>query len=363
MVTNFTRRQFIELSTLLYLSSCSHVIPLTSKKSKDKYLITNAPRAGYGNSNEFVITPPGSVEIFNSETGTISDIKIDFFGHTLLQNPLRKNLIYTFGQYGMQGSLIDIESEKCVQSIKAAPHCTFMGHAGFIEQKNVLYTTEHDHNKNEGFITFRDPTSLIELNKIKSGGRKPHDTTYLMNHNSIVVINAEGPSSLVYINVNDGKIVNQIFLSEGQSGNYSHFEISTDDWIVALPRKSTSRINLIDPSGRITALEHPETKSPGALSSCFIKNSDYIAVTYPEAGFIQIWNYKTKKSIGHIQLPNPRGLVQIENDRNKNYSFLASVADTNLMVLVNIDKNEQITVDQFHSKFGGKGSHMVKIQT
>jgi hypothetical protein len=360
---SLTRRQCIELSTLLLLSSCTHTHTLTTKKTKEKYLITNAPLAGYGNSNEFVVTPPGSIIVYNSESDAISDIQIDFFGHTLLQNPINKNLVYTFGQYGMLGAIIDIDSEKCVRYIKAPEHGTFMGHAGFIEQQNSLYTTEHDHNKHEGYVVFRDPLSLKELTRFKSGGSKPHDTIYLKETHTIVVINAEGPSSLVYIDAKNGKIVNKIFLTDGQFGNYSHFEISTDGWIVALPRKSRSRINLIDPLGNISTIEHPKTTLPGILSARFITNSNYVVVTYPEAGFIQIWNYKTKESVANIKLPNPRGLVQIENELSGASSFLASSGDTNLMALVKIDKNQQVTVSQFHSKFGGKGSHMVSIRT
>jgi hypothetical protein len=363
MIHSLTRRQFVEFSSLLLLQACVHTNITGSKKSQTKYLITSAPNAWYGHSDEFVVTPPGSISIFNLEAQTTSKIKIDFFGHTILQNLVNKNLVYTFGQYGMLGALIDLDSEKCIKYINAARFCTFMGHADFIENKNIIYTTEHDHNKLAGYVVFRDPSSLKELSRFESGGGLPHDTTFLKDQNTIVVINARGPSSIVYLDINNGKVLNKIYLQDGQFGNYSHFEISADGWIIALPRRTKSRINLIDPGGKTFLLDHPETDTPGALSHLFIKNSSYVVVTCPEAGFVQIWNYKTQQSIANIKLSNPRGLIQVESAQIESHSFLVSLANTNSIVLITIEKNQKVTTNEFRSEFGGKGSHMINLKT
>ncbi len=360
-----SRRRFVKFSSLLLLPSCIHKVQHTSSvgKSRNLYLLTNAPEAAYGKSNEFVVTPPGSIEIFDSESKTFNSIKIDFFGHTVLHNTINTNLIYSFVQYGVLGAIIDIEALRCHSYIKASADCTFMGHAGFIEKSSVVYTTEHDHKNNEGLIVFRDSLSLKEIHRIHSGGKKPHDTTYLKNNDTIVVINAHGPSSLAYLNAHTGTMTNKVLINEGVSGNYAHFEISDDGWVIALPRRSKSRVNLIDPFGEIYTLEHPNTKSPGVLSSCFIRNSNYVVITYPESNFIQIWNYKAKQSIANVKINNPRGIAQIESAVQDTFSFLVSSADSDLIFLFMIESNQNVSVKQFHVSFGGKGSHLIHIKS
>lgn len=363
---NFSRKKFIIGSAGLILLGPSLVfsakkkINKTSIEKSEKFLICDAPEGAYGNSNEFVVSDAGSVQIYDLATQKNSQIPLDFFGHTLTFNPDESHIVASFEQYGMRGALIDLKKQKVLKTIKAEAANTFMGHVVFLPGKKQLLTTEHNHTKDQGEIVVRDAVTLKPLRSFRSYGKKPHDCRLDQSGETIIVANAARESSLVYINIADGKLLGKLSLVDKDKAMHSHFEISNDGWIIVGPRRNEARVNLVSPQREIFTLEHPKTTKPGVLSLAFIPQTELVVGTYPEANIVQIWNYKTRKVVESVSLPTPKGVLFDVHSKSTNPELYISLEYGKSLKKITIENNVKAIVTDANFKFGGTGAHLAR---
>lgn len=333
--------------------------------SLENFLINNAPAGGYGSAEKVVVSPPGSVEIYNNISKRINKIDLLFFGHTLMQNPQKSNHFYTFEQFGKRGALLDIKNLAVVGTIEAEENNVFMGHSIYVPAKNVILTSEQNHETKKGEISVRDPITLKQLRKFSSNGLRPHDCHYIAETNSIAVINDFGPSNISYIDVESGKVQKEIFLDKQSKIKFNHFEISKDNWICAGARKPSPHVVLVNPEGKLLKLEHPPGISEtGILSIAFLEHGDFVAVTYPESKMVAVWNYKKMENAGYVTLPTPKGILNLKSDaksiKSNEVSFLVSLEFERGLKKLTVSKNKKLIVSPYETKFGGTGAHLVR---
>ena len=125
------------------------------------------------------------------------------------------------------------------------------------------------------------------------------------------------------------------------------------------PRKRGNPPIIISPHGTQHQLPEPKSKKKGVLSILFIKNTDFVAATFPEANFLQIWDYKRQVVVKSFPLKNPRGLIMDTFNENES-TFLVTSADDSTLSKVTIKQNE-ILLSKYEFKYGGKGAHISKI--
>lgn len=358
------RRQFIVktsgLIALTQLGPYTNAITKFVENKKNNFLlICDTPTPEYGKSSDFVVTSPGSIQIYDTKNNTTKKIAIDFFGHTLTCNPNTTNIVASFEQYGSRGVLADIKEANILKKIKAKKENTFMGHCAFIPEKKWLVTTEHNHLKKQGEIVMRDQTTLEEIKTLTIKGKKPHDCRYIAKSKTIMVTNGAKPSSFEIIDIETGVLVKKINLIDQEKSGHSHFDISEDGWIVAAPRNGNAAVNLISPDFKTYSLEHPKTAEPGILSLSFLPRTEFIIATYPEANLVQIWNYKTKKIFDTLNLPSPKGVIyEINLNKNKSTALVSLEAEQKLKRIIFGEKHA--TIDKQDISFGGSGSHLAQ---
>ncbi|MBY0554273.1 DUF1513 domain-containing protein [bacterium] len=361
-----TRRNFlISLATTIILSRVSAgTKKKTAKKIKnekhEKLIILNAPYGAYGNSNQFVVSDPGSLRSFDLVNKKMTEVPITFFGHTAAHDPENPDLVVTFEQYGMRGALIDLKSKKVLQTVNTAKGNTFMGHAVFLKGQNQILTTEHNHSQTRGEIVVRNAKTLEEVRRFSSNGIKPHDCALAENDKVLIVANAGRKSNISYIEVATGKVISKIQLIDDDKGPFSHFEISKDGWMIVGPRRDTARVNLVSPEKEVFTLDHPKTNKPGVLSLAFIDSTDLVLATYPEANLVQIWNYKTKKVFDTLSFPTPKGVIVDMNSTAENPSVYISLENEKTLKKIVIENGKKAKIVSTDFDFGGTGSHLTR---
>ncbi|MCB0390603.1 MAG: DUF1513 domain-containing protein [Bdellovibrionales bacterium] len=363
------RRLFLKLTTFTLLARQLEALagPLkVLNKSTDEFIgLTSTHKIIYERPEGIYTTPPGNIQLLNISSGKVHKYSLPFFGHQIDQLPEKPDFGYTFEQYGRQGALVNLTSGNIINSIEARKGNAFMGHCTFIKEKNWLITSEHNYVKKRGEIVIRDPFTLKEIDWIHSSGLFPHDCLYIPELKKVYVANtgAHGKykSNIAQIDPYKKNKTVTIPLVDGKLGHYAHFKFSKDNWLVVVPRKPPGRPILINPENKPMTLPEPSEKVKGILGIEFLKDTDLVAVTYPENNLLHIWNYKTQKSIASCNLIGPRGIAEIDSNIKGQNTLLVTSEPDMLTYKVVLKNNKIISAIKYDTDFGGKGAHLVKL--
>jgi hypothetical protein len=279
-------------------------------------------------------------------------IDLNFLAHGIIIDPNNKNRLLAFEKNGAHAAATDLTSKLSIQSVQPSHNRQFNGHAAFNKKGSALFCTETSLKDDTGFISIRDGKTLNVIGEFSSHGKNPHECL-LINDDVIVVSNTgstklnESPASIVYIDVQSGKLIERIMINTPELNNTQlnagHFAIADDGSLIVasapttIQQKTTAEKSLGGVSIRskkhsIQLMTQPETvinKLYGEALSVVIDNKHRLAaVTHPDANLLTFWSIDKQELIKAISVPQPRG-VTLSLD---GHSFIVSYnSDTSIV--------------------------------
>jgi hypothetical protein len=304
-------------------------------------------------------------------------VGVDFFGHTVTQDPKNPYRLVTFEKWGRRGALVDLRDPTPLATVRTPEKQIFFGHAGYVSDGSTLVTTEDNYEHTSGYIGLRDPSNLKLIEKMSSYGAGPHECRVLDDGKTLLVVNVGQkkadpaiPSNLCWIEAASGKLLHKITFSNIQPiPQYAHINISSDGWICAHgfryskdnPEVFGGCATMISPEGRVLDLDLPLIAGVArdeALSSAFIEDKDLVATTLPNCNLAIIWDYKTQKRVALVNTWTPKGILTDLKDP----AFIVSSGIKRDLVRLSVTKDDNVSVGKLSdSGFGGFGSHMLRI--
>ena len=173
---------------------------------------------------------PGELLFIDLETHKTQRTKLLNSGHKAVQNPHNFQQFVVPSKWERTMSVVDFSKKNKVSLIETqSPKCTFFGHALFRADGNSYFCTEYDLDKDTSLIVERDSKKHQVIRSLPTYGHLAHDFFIEEEKNLAWVVNrgpftemttpkTSGASRLPnvsLIDLHDGKLVQQIFFSEG----------------------------------------------------------------------------------------------------------------------------------------------------
>jgi hypothetical protein len=309
------------------------------------------------------VTHPGTVKGLDVASGESFAIDLDFFGHTVTQNPMQPHQVVTFEKWGKRGALIDLHDRSIITTSEASENNVFFGHAAFNADGSILVTSEDTYDRNSGQLVWRNASDLKVIHKSSSYGGFPHECM-TPDHGKTLMVANEGdyrvptPSSLVWLDMASGRLLNRVEFAR-PDGGFAHLDISADNWVCLAGIKTGKNMRgvviLVSPEGRVMRPEIPDDlvarmKKKEALSVAFLGSSGLVAISLPSANLIVVLDYKKQVVAGVITAALPQGLLPSLTDLTGRSMIATSYHDKNLIeASVGLDGQTSSTV--FNAQF------------
>lgn len=230
MAKGFTRRAFIGSATALTAGtyiSWRYGSDLFAK-AKGSYLV-----------GEIFFGPmqkrEGFFSILSDQAQLIARWPVPLMAHSVWQNQARPWQVAGIEKKGTIAGFIDVRHDGPPTIIQAPTDMQFYGHGFFSQDGTHVFLSAHELPSYKGFALIYDSISFKLLDKIESGGHKPHDLQIDRQHPDRFLIANFGdqkhPSNVSWISLRDGKILDQLELSHPKR-SVAHFNQELDGAIL-----------------------------------------------------------------------------------------------------------------------------------
>jgi len=342
--------------------------------------------------NPVRVTNPGWVRALDVQSGESFSIDLPFFGHTVDGNPAKPGHVVTFEKWGKRAALIDMKQRSVLSQFSSSDNSLFFGHGAFTPDGSTLITTEDTYDRNGGVLVFRDAKTLKVLDQVQSGGTRPHECRLINDGKTLLVTNQGNDLSLpsiVWLDTATGDLKQKVTFDEKVPGNYpvqlyggfGHLDASYDNWVCASSVVSTGTketrddpsfkeelygaLVFVSPEGKAyypdLPLDLTKRMRGEALSVAILGKSGLMAVTFPAANMILVFEYKTQRLVQVIDTPRPTGVIMSLSPKDNDHTMLVENAkDKSLLSIVATEGGSPKT-DVVTKTFGGNGSHMHRI--
>lgn len=261
-------------------------------------------------------------------------IDLNFLAHGIIIDPDNKNRLLAFEKNGVNAAATDLTSKLSIQNVQPSQDRQFNGHAAFNKKGSTLFCTETSLKDGAGFISIRDGKTLDVIGEFSSHGKNPHECQ-LINNDAVIVVSNTGstklndsPASIVYIDVQSGKLIERIMLNTSELNNTQlnagHFAIADDGSLIVASapttvqqktttEKSLGGVSIRSKKQSIQLMTQPEmviNKLYGEALSVVIDNKHRLAaVTHPDANLLTFWSIDKQELIKAMSVPQPRGVT------------------------------------------------------
>ena len=388
-MTTQSRRQFLKLTaaSLALMASGSASRWLTAHpafaeeatpRGRELILLCDSDTDIEAN-NHLRVTNPGSIKIYDVESGEVSAIELPFFGHIVNQHPKYSEQAVTFEKWGKRGALVDLKNKKILSMLEPADGKTFFGHAAFSTDGSAMVTTENNYEETEGLLAFRDTSDMKIVGKYSSYGMIPHECRTPDNGKTIMVVNkgdkkqATNPkksvSNLAWIDWNSGKLINKVEFNRYSNVLYGHCDVSFDSWVcvsgLSVEDKFFDMIVFISPDGHVHPAKLPKdivTQMKGeALSIAFLGKSGLVGVTVTKANLVLLIDYKKQTLVDAVSIGVPNGILPILDGNDTEPSMWVSSKKNRNIAAISMKKGAAPDVKTVSTNFGGIGTHLSRI--
>lgn len=265
-------------------------------------------------------------------------IPTDFRGHGAALHPTRPNSALLFARRpGYMGIEVDLASGELVKQFHCAEGRHLYGHGCFSIDGKLLFTTEADIKGGVGKIGIRDADTYQPLGEYDSYGVGPHELRLMPDGKTLVVANGglltrpdtgrrvlnldTMDSSLVYIDVHSGELVDQIRVNEPKA-SLRHLDVAEDGTVavaIQVQREATHHTDLVplaithrrgEPA---RALHEPQpvlARLQDYMGSVAISNtSRRVGFTSPRGNLAVFWDIDSGEFVGQHSMRDVCGLA------------------------------------------------------
>lgn len=370
-VTNMQRRDFLQLSISLAASGLARNAIASTKTGTGTFNVFSASDSRQGINR---------LSIWQSAKKTSEHFIIPFRAHDILPFKDQKRILAFGRRPETQCVMVNTQTaENQLVNANAGRH--FYGHGCFSTDKFTLFTTENHYDESRGVIGIRDTNTLDIIGEYDTFGIGPHDIHLMPDGNTLVVanggikthpdygrrklnINTMQPS-LVYIDINSGKKVDEFRLSNSQLSIRHLVVTKQGDVGIAsqyqgdIYRRQPETLVAWQPFGH----DLQEFVIPQALTQsirgymadiAFDEKNHILAVTAPRGNLLTLWDIESSELLQEIPLPQPSGVQYLASQEQ----FIVSSAKGDLFsVKLN---NSQMVVDTiFKSNNTAWDNHLV----
>ena len=324
--------------------------------------------------NGLRVTHPGTIRMLDVESGDISDIKVPFFGHTVTQHPAHPEQVVSFEKWGRGGALFDTKDKKLLTMIEPADNKVFFGHSAFSKDGAIMVTTESNYDQTSGLLGFRTTSDMKVIQKYESFGMVPHEVRTPDEGKTLMVVNKGDDdmgvgSNISWVDWDSGKLLNKIEFGIDSNVIYGHCAVSYDNWVcvsgLTKRKHFTNLVVLINPQGEVVPPKIPadiKKRLKGeALSIAFLGQSGLVAVTVTKADLVLLIDYKTQTLVDAIPIGIPNGILPVLDGNDETPSMLVTSAKNRDLDRATVQKGQPSVVTQANAKFGGIGTHLMRL--
>jgi len=288
---------------------------------------------------------PHQLKIFDLDNNSSSFVPINIEAHSFSQHPKFKNLIMGIGKWKKDLGLFNISSKRTTGNVTLSSDFEeFGGHGSFNKDGSLFYAsairykikTYPRNAPGKGFIKVYKTNNLKLVDEFESFGLEPHESTFLNDNKTLVVINSGArsdlfkkngkedyhQSSISFINVENKKLVHQIPLEVGKY-YLSHLsklpggDIIAAGYEVFNKEKKYPWAVKITQNAKIKRIKNFTKDFEGYLISTRTNNkSNYFINTLPQSNLVFLGNHKEEKILKTLKINNyPSGVSATLNDK------------------------------------------------
>ncbi len=349
---NINRRTLIKLGiqsipALYFLNSCT--------LNSDKLSIEDFPYI-IGADVDIPKKRNYAVTIWDINKAKIDRIVTSHHVHSIVLNPVNKNIVYALGERpSTTSTIIDVKTKKVVNEFFDTKGYYFYGHGLVSADGKLLYCTENHFKTGEGIISIRDASNGKILDQLPSFGYAPHEMKYLSNgliavansgHAGLTTVKDEEyilenvvqprdnlQSSLVVIDPIKKKKVKEFKIdTKYKDVTIRHLDIDENDTVymslrqynytdadpqflevppVAYLKKNSEKIEYFQSN-----LKTNNILKRFSLSVCANDKTGIIGVTHPDSHAITFWSIKDLKFLHVYKMQKPLGISISPNNNN-----------------------------------------------
>lgn len=263
-------------------------------------------------------------------------IPLESRGHGIALSPDGTKAVAVARRPGNYLVVFALQNGQVLQRLESRPDRHFYGHGLFSADGEWFYTPENDFAKGEGVIGIRDVRQgYRQVGEFSSHGIGPHEVALLSDGHTLVVANGgiqthpdtgraklnldSMVSSLSYINIRDGALLEQCRLEERHRLNsIRHLSVAPDDQVCCVMQfqgKRTQTPPLIGLHRR--GEEMRLLRAPDAVqqrmrnycgSACIDLSGEVFAVSSPRGNLVSFWRAGEGAYLGMAELQDGCGI-------------------------------------------------------
>ena len=288
--------------------------------------------------------------VFDVASSSVRTIPTPMLGHSVVCHPSRPDVVAVLGQRPVKSScLLSLSTGEILQTFGATKERHFYGHGTYSTDGRVLYATENEDETGLGYVVARDATTLAVLGELSSHGMGPHELLFSADGKTAIIANGgaislegayaddgEAPSSLCYVEVASGKLLERHVLADPQL-SIRHLGLgSRGDVIAALrryPEPSACPTLVMHRAGGSLRLTQPDAtlmaRMNGLALSIAVEPEGRVAgATHPDGDAVTFWDVATVSLLGVTAVEKPEGIAVLPNG-----SFLVTSLNGTLMTV------------------------------
>lgn len=373
---NLNRREFILGGVALWAISPLSFPSIISPDKKGRLIISLL-------CNPKNCKATNQLKIFDLDKKISSSIPIEFDAHSFSQNPINNDLVIGLGKWKKYLGLYDINSKKRVnRHILTSDYEVFGGHGSFNSLGDLFYASAVRYSDKtyprikpgKGLIKVYKADSLKLVDEFDSFGLEPHESTFLDDQKTLVVINSGArsdqfkknggedyyQSNISFINSLNKKLIHKIPL-EIKKHYLSHLSKLRNGEIVAVGYKVGSKEKKypwgvkITKDFKINEIKNFTKNYEGYCISTRLGNKSKFLSTLPQSKVVFIGDHQKEKIIGSIKIDGyPSGVSATLDEKY----FVVNTGKS--IFLIDIKEN-RIGERVFHDENFFLGSHSLVI--
>lgn len=291
--------------------------------------------------------------VFDHASEKIFDIALPMDQqHSALVHPQNSENIFVFDLAAPKACLVNLATQSH-RSFSALPGYVFGGH-GALSANNLLWTTETAIHGGDGLVVARDANTLEVVAHYSSGGKIPHEISFIPEKNILVVGNeglqkSSAVSNLSFIDPESGLIQNKVE-SNNITHSFRHFVYAPQSNSIAIAARNvaldqsydsrvwreifmqkkfreayayrrskeiynTAPMYYYEMANQKLKTIHPdkqiENQMAGTNSICLDKEKQIAAITHAAGNLVTFWDMKSQELL-HAHSTgkeSPRGIV------------------------------------------------------
>ena len=258
-------------------------------------------------------------------------------GHACVFHPNYRQMLVFARRPGRFITVVDLDSGNHAQQINSMAGRHFYGHGCFNQTGSLLYATENDYNTARGVIGIYDANrDYARVGEFSTHGIGPHDIALLADGSTLVVANGgiethpesgaeklnllDMRSSLVFINVHTGKLLNKLELpDEFRRLSIRHLSVNSrgdcyfGGQYEGPPEDMPSLAGSLTRAGRLSLWPMPLTTIASlknyVSSVSAIPGSSLVAISSSRGGVVVVWDDETKQIQQVIEAVDGSGIA------------------------------------------------------